>query len=187
MQSIIRETILAQLLYVPTLVDQYSQQESRFTDNTVDWLRKTEKALEPFRLPLVSRLSGFRGLVVATSEGLAEGANCKITRKQKRGQTMQMVQQAEIALREHVEGIDRQFEEYRDKLSQILAVASSREPLPATSTITTGYLDKIWEQAKAAQDNPTLALYLQGRIAETDRRYLLGDIIGHLLAQPATN
>jgi hypothetical protein len=99
---------------------------------------------------------------------------------------MQLVQQAEIALREHVEGIDRQFDEHRDKLSQILAVASSREPFPATNTITSGYLDKIWEQAKAAQDNPTLALYLQGRMAETDRRYLLGDIIGHLLAQPAT-
>ncbi|WP_320818845.1 hypothetical protein [Thalassolituus sp.] len=90
-------------------------------------------------------------------------------------------------IREHVEGIDRQFDEYRDKLSQILAVASSREPLPVSNEITSGCLDRIWEQAKSAQNNPTLALYLQGRMAETDRHYLLGDIIGHLLAKPFTN
>lgn len=183
MQSIIRERILEQLLSIPALVDQYAAQEGSFMQNVAIWLRATEQALEPFRLPLVSRLSTIRGQLIAVSEGYMDVATIKVSRKQKRGEAIKLLQQSEEALREHIAGIDRQFDEFREKLSQLLAVASSREALPATDHITAGYLDQVWDIAKKAPENSTLALYLQGRLTETDRRYLLSDLIEHLLAQ----
>lgn len=183
MQSIIRERILEQLLSIPSLVDQYAAQEGSFMQNVAIWLRATEQALEPFRLPLVSRLSTIRGQLIAVSEGYMDVATIKVSRKQKRGEAIKLLQQSEEALREHIAGIDRQFDEFREKLSQLLAVASSREALPATNHITAGYLDQVWDIAKKVPENSTLALYLQGRLTETDRRYLLSDLIEHLLAQ----
>lgn len=183
MQSIIRERILEQLLSIPGLVDQYAAQESSFMQNVAHWLRATEQALEPFRLPLVSRLSTIRGQLIAVSEGSMDVGTIKITRKQKRGEAIKLLQQSEEALREHISKIDNQFEEFREKLSQLLAVASSREALPATDHITAGYLDNVWELAKKVPENSTLALYLQGRLTETDRRYLLADLIEHLLTR----
>lgn len=183
MQSIIRERILEQLLSIPALVDQYAAQEGSFMQNVAIWLRATEQALEPFRLPLVSRLSTIRGQLIAVSEGYMDIATIKVSRKQKRGEAIKLLQQSEEALREHIAGIDRQFDEFREKLSQLLAVASSREALPATDHITSGYLDQVWDIAKKVPENSTLALYLQGRLTETDRRYLLSDLIEHLLAQ----
>lgn len=185
MQSIIRERVVEQLLSVPKLVDQYAMQEAQFMSNVAVWLRTTEQALEPFRLPLVSRLATLRGQLIAISEGHTEVAVAKISRKQKRGEAIKLLQASEEALRDQVTKVDSQFEEFREKLSQLLAVASSREPLPSTQHITTGYLDKVWQQAKGVPENATLALYLQGRLTETDRRYLLADIIEKLLAQPA--
>lgn len=185
MQSIIRERTLEQLMAIPGLVDQYATQESSFMPNVAAWLRATEKALEPFRLPLVSRLATLRGQLIAVSEGYMDVATIKVSRKQKRGEAIKLLQQAEEALREHIANIDRQFDEFREKLSQLLAVASSREALPAPDHITTGYLDKVWQLAKQVPENATLSLYLQGRLTETDRRYLLSDIIEKLLATPA--
>lgn len=183
MQSIIRERILEQLLSIPGLVDQYAAQEGSFMQNVAHWLRATEQALEPFRLPLVSRLSTIRGQLIAVSEGSMDVGTIKITRKQKRGEAIKLLQQSEEALREHISKIDNQFEEFREKLSQLLAVASSREALPTTDHITAGYLDNVWELAKKVPENSTLALYLQGRLTETDRRYLLADLIEHLLTR----
>jgi hypothetical protein len=186
MQSIIRERILEQLLSIPNLVDQFATQESHFMQSVVTWLRATEQALEPFRLPLISRLATIRGQLISVSEGHLEVATIKVSRKQKRGEAIKLLQQSEEALRDHIANIDRQFDEFREKLSQLLAVASSREALPATDHITTGYLDKVWDIAKKVPENSTLALYLQGRLTETDRRYLLADLIEHLLAKVVT-
>lgn len=187
MQSIIRERILEQLLSIPGLVDQYAAQEGSFMQSVAVWLRATEQALEPFRLPLVSRLATIRGLLIAASEGQLDTTTAKVSRKQKRGEAIKLLQQSEEALREHITNIDRQFDEFREKLSQLLAVASNRKALPATEHITADYLDNVWELAKKVPENSTLALYLQGRLTETDRRYLLADLIEHLLTQAVTS
>ena len=185
MLSIVRERIMEQLLIIPGLVDQYANQDTQFMPNVARWLRASEQALEPFRLPLVSRLATLRGELLAIAEGVTESGS-KISRKQKRGEAVRVLQQSEEALRLHLSTLDTQFDEFREKLSQLLAVASSRSPLPATEHVTAEYLDRLWSRARSEPDNATLALYLQGRLSETDRRYLLSDVVERLLnAGPA--
>ncbi len=186
MQSIIREKIVIQLTLMSELVNLYSQQDSQFSTRAFHWLQASETALEPFRLPLVSQLSSLRGLMSATEDGYIDPGittgKSRSQRKQKRATIMMLLQQAESVLREKAQSIDESFNEYRDKLSQLLALASAKAPLPAQESISTEYLDRIWQMAKDAQDNPTLSFYLQSRLTDTDRRYLLRDLIVQLLA-----
>ncbi|EAR10070.1 hypothetical protein [Reinekea blandensis] len=187
MNSIIREKILSQLAIVGRLVDLYQQKDARFAVSVIDWVEQTETELAPFRLPLVSELSGLRGMMAATADGYVEPSvaqtNSRSTRKQISATYMVLLQQAEQRLREKVLTIDAELDEYRDKLSQVLAVASEQQPLPAPDVMSTQYLDQLWHQVSASQSNKTLVLYLQARMSETDRRYLLQDLVGHLLGQ----
>lgn len=185
MQSVIRERIVEKLLEIPALVDHYRNQNSAFPELSVQWLSSTEKALEAFRLPLVSRLAGLRGMMIAAADGFTETASATPARNQRkfsRSVTMQLLQQAEETLHSHCQKIDTELDDYRDKLAQLLAVASAREALPAGDPGSISYIDKLWQQAKAAQENITMAQYVAARLSETDRRYLLTDIVRQLMA-----
>ncbi|WP_419812749.1 hypothetical protein [Bacterioplanoides sp.] len=182
MKSVIRERILEQLSAIPALVDAYHQKHSGFSDNCIDWLRRAEQALASFRLPLTSQLAGLRGAMVAATDGLSEpDSGAKRSRKLRSAQVMLLLQQAEEVLRRHCDQIDQEFEEHKEKLSQLLAVASAKQPLPATDQINQAYLNRIWQQVKHTQDNSTLAHYITARLNDTDRSYLLVDIVSNLL------
>lgn len=182
MKSVIRERILELLNDIPALVDAYHQKQSHFSDNCLNWLRQAEQALASFRLPLTSQLAGLRGAMIAATDGLSEpDSGTKSSRKQRSAQIMLLLQQAEEVLRRHCDQIDQEFEEYNEKLSQLLAVASAKRPLPATDQISQTYLNSIWQQVKHSQDNTTLSHYINARLNDTDRCYLLVDIVSNLL------
>lgn len=188
MQSVIRERIVEQLLKIPALVDHYRNQNNAFPDLAVQWLQDSERSLESFRLPLVSRLAGLRGMMLAAGDGLSDAASqARNQRKARRSATMQLLQQAEEALRSHCQKIDDQLDDYRDKLAQILAVASSRSALPGGNAGSISYIDSLWKTATAAQENTTMAQYIAARLSDTDRRYLLMDIVGQMMSAGAVN
>lgn len=186
MQSIIREKIAEQLSQYAKLIDLYNNQDSQFAAQTYLWVLQSERQLESFRIAEVSRLATLRGLMQATDDGYLDPSFSALAsrsqRKQKRATLMLLLQQAEEILRHKLEAIDASFSELREKMAQMLAIASSKQPLPAPEVMSTEYLDGIWQQAKAGQDNTTLAYYLQTRLVETDRRYLLQDLVLQLTA-----
>lgn len=185
MQAVIREKALTVLAEVPALVDAYQSLDSRFIPSAQQWLSEAEKQLGPHRLASVSRLASLRGLIAASGDGYCdeavERASTRSTRKQQRATVMRIVQEAEELLRTEVVRIDSRFDELRDKLSQLLAVASSKQPLDIQSPLTEPVLDRLWQQALSLQDNPTLGFYLQAQLSDVDRRYLLQDLASRLL------
>ena len=185
MQSVIRERIIVSLLRIPPLVDHYSQQNNAFPELTMRWLSDTEHSLQPFRLPLVSRLASLRGMIIAGGDGLSLSAGQvsagRNPRKLRRSTTMNLLQQAEETLHNHCQKIDQELDDYRDKLAQILAVASAREALPGGDFNSVHYIDQLWKTACSAQENTTMAQYVSARLSETDRRYLMVDIVRQLM------
>ncbi|WP_347332592.1 hypothetical protein [Marinimicrobium locisalis] len=189
MKAVIREQIVEQLMRLPAIVDQYLAHDSHFIGNTLRWMRETEEKLQSSRLPIVSEISTLRGLIAATDEGYTEPhvvTAQKSSRKTRRVMVMHLLRSAEQTLREQATQIDREFDDFKDKLSQLLAVASAKKPLPAPKAIDTLYLDKVWALLKDSPENKNLYFYLQARLPETDRRYLLQDLLHHLL-QPGGN
>lgn len=184
MQAIVREHIVEQLMQLPAIVDQYLSHDSHFVGNTLRWMRQTEEKLQSSRLPIVSEISTLRGLIAATDEGYTEPevvSAQRSSRKTRRVMVMHLLRKAEQALRDQANLIDREFDDFKDKLSQLLAVSSSKAPLPAPKTIDTAYIDKTWERLKDAPENKNLYFYIQARLSDTDRRYLMQDLLHHLL------
>jgi hypothetical protein len=184
MQAIIRERIVEQLMEVPALVDQYLRHDHQFVGQTLRWLRETEHKLQNTRSTVVSELAALRGLAAASEDGYVDpnvSAAKSSSRKSRRVMVVHTLSQAESALRRHVEFIDVEFNNFRDKLSQLLAVTSTNSPLPPPKTIDSHYIDTVWEMLKHAPENQSLYFYLQARLTVIDRRYLLQDLLHNLL------
>lgn len=179
MLAMMRERLVGQLTELPDLVNLYSRQDARFEDKVMQWLSDSEQALVPFRRPWVARLSSLRGLIAAGRDGYRDPSVglSGSERKQRRAMTMHWLQEAETLMRKEGEQLDQQLDDYRDKLAQLLAVTSAKQPLEPKKNLSTAYLDSVWKQLGDAQENPTLFHYLSARLGDTDRRYVLQDLL----------
>jgi|TARA_B110000091_G_C13754045_1_gene449067 hypothetical protein len=185
MRAIAKEKIIQQLMQLANLTDKYMQLDPSYPQKCLIWLLDTEKQLEPLRLPLVSRLSALRGLLIASEDGYQSpdiAGSSRSKRKAKRALSAHIINQAEQALREEVEHIDQQFSELIDKLSQLLAIRFSQQELPSTPQITIGYVDNIWQMLGDNTETKSMYRYIQAKIGETDRRYLLQALLDNMLS-----
>jgi len=185
MRSIAKEKIIHQLMQLTALTDEYMQLNAAYPQKTLAWLLETEKQLEPLRLPVVSKLSALRGLLIASDDGYQDPNitdSSRSKRKAKRALAAHIISQAEQVLRDEVEFIDHQFAELIDKLSQLLAISFAQQELPATPQITMGYVDNIWNIMSENQETKSMFRYIQARIGETDRRYLLQSLLNNMLS-----
>ncbi|MGJ8680442.1 hypothetical protein [Paraglaciecola sp.] len=185
MRSIAKEKIIHQLLLLTNITDKYMLLDPSYPQKSLTWLVETEKQLEPLRLPVVSRLASLRGMLVACDDGyqdpnIAQSSRSK--RKAKRALTAHIISQAEQALREEVEVIDHGFSELIDKLSQLLAIRFSQQELPTTPQVTMGYVDNIWGLLGDNQETKSMYRYIEARVGETDRRYLLQSLLDNMLS-----
>ncbi|WP_371195193.1 hypothetical protein [Glaciecola sp. SC05] len=185
MRSIAKEKIIHQLLQLSTLTDRYMQLDVAYPDKALAWLLETEKQLESLRLPVVSKLSVLRGLLIAIDDGYQDPSISDVSRgkrKAKRALAAYIISQAEQVLREEVDFIDHQFAELIDKLSQLLAISFAQQELPATPQITMPYVDKVWSLMSQNQETKSMFRYIQARVGETDRRYLLQALLVNMLS-----
>jgi len=185
MRSIAKEKIIHQLLKLTTLTDQYMQLDAQYPQKALLWLLETEKQLEPLRLTVVSKLSALRGILLASDDGyqdpnIAGGSRNK--RKAKRALTAYIISQAEQVLRDEVDFVDHQFAELIDKLSQLLAICFAKQELPSTPIITMAYVDNIWNIMEQNNETKSMFRYIQARVGETDRRYLLQSLLDNMLS-----
>ena len=91
MRAIAKEKIIQQLMQLANLTDKYMQLDPSYPQKCLIWLLDTEKQLEPLRLPLVSRLSALRGLLIALSS-----MNCDMCSSRLRAKCMAMVSAAPV-------------------------------------------------------------------------------------------
>ncbi|MDU0353319.1 hypothetical protein RS130_04685 [Paraglaciecola aquimarina] len=183
MRSIAKEKIIQQLMLLTNLTDKYALLDPSYPQKSLAWLVETEKTLEPLRLPIVSRLAALRGILLASDDGYQDpiiAASSRSKRKAKRALTAHIITQAEQALREEIEIIDHGFSELIDKLSQLLAIRFSQQELPSTPHVTMGYVDNIWRLLGENQETKSMFRYIEARIGETDRRYLLQSLLDNM-------
>ncbi len=185
MKAVIREQILAQLLNIPALMDLHLQQSVDFIPKTLRWFIDTEKLLSPHRLPVVSRISGFRGQLQATEEGYVhpQVQQDKFSLRKKRNATaVALLQASEEELRKEIESIDELFTELRDKLAQLIAIVSAKSPLPHSLHITESYLGQIWTLLSENAETLSMSKYIEVKTNRTDRNYLLQDLMANVVA-----
>ena len=185
MRSIAKEKIIQQLMELTSLTEKYMAMDPSYTPNVLAWLQETERKLEPLRLPLVSRLSSLRGLLIASGDGYQTpniSSNTVSKRKARRALTAHIVSESEQVLREEVDIIDHGFSELIDKLSQLLAISFAQQELPVTPQVTMSYIDNIWRMLGDNLETKSMYRYIQARIGETDRRYLLQSLLDNMLS-----
>ncbi|MEO2266534.1 hypothetical protein [Pseudoalteromonas pernae] len=187
MQSVIKETIIAQLLLLPQLSDKYLAQDPSYVFDVALWLKQTELKLEPMRSPLVSTLASLRGLLEASDDGYEDekiNNSSRSKRKGKRALAASLLTQADTILNTELERIDTRFSAANEKLAQLLALVFAKQPMPIVQNMTTAYLNSIWQTLGEHPETKSMYLYLQASLSATDRRYLLQHLLINMIVDP---
>jgi hypothetical protein len=184
MLALTRETLLARLLLVPGLADRYQRREPDFPAAVAGWLRDGEQALARLRSPLASLCAAERARLLAGADGGAEpgsGAGRGAPRKALRALAAGVLNCAEAALREALAKTDGELASLRDKLAQLLAVASGARPLALPAAGGAAAYAELWRQLGELPEARSLHAYLGVSLAPPDRQYLLDDLLGNLI------
>ncbi len=89
--------------------------------------------------------------------------------------------ETEGALRARAEEVENRLSSAREKLTQLLAVASQSRSIPLPGGETRGeWLDKVWEETSNADGASALVFYLAGELTKADLRFLLGEVLDNL-------
>ncbi len=185
MQAIIRETLASALLKLPALVDAYQQRDPLFATQAIHWLGELEKAMQQLRLPLAAMLAGERAKVLAVNDGyrdpLLPGERLS-SRKAQAATASLALNRAQDEARRLIAGIDAQFDLWREKLAQFLAIATQKTPIPLPPTEPReAWLAAVWRQLDVNGDTQGMYRYLNAALPASDRLYLLNELLTNLL------
>ncbi len=177
MQAIIRETLASALLKLPALVDTYQQRDPLFAAQAIHWLGELEKAMQQLRLPLAAMLAvndGYR-------DPLLPGERLP-SRKAQAATASLALNHAQDEARRLIAGIDAQFDLWREKLAQFLAIATQKTPIPLPPTEPReAWLATVWRQLDVNGDTQGMYRYLNAAMPASDRLYLLNELLTNLL------
>ena len=172
------------LLELPGLIDQYSQKDPKFLDSSLSWLSGLEQDLLKLRHPISGFVATERGKIFAVDDGfidpnIVESSRSK--RKKERATVALVLGKVQEALRAVLEDIDEKFTVYRDKMAQLIALATQRDPLPAPIEPQEEWLKKVWEFLSKNEESKALYTYLNTALTSMDRNYILQSILEHLV------
>lgn len=185
MRTVQREQLLEHLERVSELANLYATSDARFVDRTVEWLKEAEETFQRFRIPSASMAASERGKILSVRDGNIDAA--VVDPKTPRRKALRVVACAALVrveqeARNHVEKIDRDLDVFRDKIAQLLALASQRSPIPMPGAERReAWLARIW---KSLEGGETGGMYnfVNASLPLVDRLYLLDEIVGNLLA-----
>lgn len=188
MLAITREKVLEHLREVPRLADLYRDRDPAFRERVLDWLSQVEESLGRLRNPLASRAAAERTTILAVADGLREpGIDGSVSvRKATRATVSLALRRVEEALRELVESTDRKLDEGREKMTQLLAVATAAQPIPLPPTEPRqAWLEKVWRSLETSNGTQGMYAYLNAALRPSDRLYLLDEIVTNLVQSAA--
>jgi hypothetical protein len=188
MLAITREKVLEHLREVPRLADLYRDRDPAFRERVLDWLSQVEQSLGRLRNPLASRAAAERTTILAVADGLREpGIDGSVgLRKATRATVSLALRRVERALRELVETTDRKLDEGREKMTQLLAVATTAKPIPLPPTEPRqAWLEKVWRSLETSNGTQGMYAYLNAALRPSDRLYLLDEIVTNLVRSAA--
>jgi hypothetical protein len=172
-----RELLLQCLQTVGGLVDQHARGEPRAETAFAAWLAECGERLARVRHPRASELAALRGRLLALRD--LAGPN---VRRRARAARMELLAEAERSLREELQRLDVELAGAREKLAQLLAVASRAAPLQLQNGRTRErWLAETWGALAASPEANGLARYLAHALAPSDRTQLLGELLERAL------
>ena len=180
------ERTLADLLAgIPELADAYQRADPAFVDKTVDWLREVEEASGRLRSPLQARAAAERLHVLETrDESPKEHGGSGGRRRLARLRAAAALRQLEGSLRKHLEEIQGEIAEAREKMAQLLAVAAAKVKLPLPDRYTREEAAMVlWSRMAGIEEVHNLYIYLAATLARGDRIILLAELIDRIWDQ----
>jgi hypothetical protein len=183
--ALTREMALSRLLEVPRLVDLQRGRDPAFPEQVLAWLGRVEEDFQRLRSPVVALVAGQRAALLAAADGLRDPQLAPGTpaRKAARAATALCLGRVEAALRQTEAETQARLDQAREKLVQLLAVASAGKPLPLPEGAPReAWLARVWRELGGNPATQSLYAYLSAALRPSDRLYLLGDVLDNLLA-----
>jgi hypothetical protein len=183
--TVLREELLGHLSQLPSVFDLYTNNDSAFVTQALNWLSSAEATLLKFRNPNAALLATERGHILTAKDGYCDPAIVvkeKSLRKAIRATTSVCLARAESALREQVNSINQQLAPERLKMAQLLSVVSAINPIPLPPTEPyTNWLQSVWNNLLVNGDTKPMHAYLSATLAPVDRLYLLDELLTNML------
>lgn len=185
MRAFIREKILEELIDSAKLITEYQQKSPDFVVNTIRWCQSLEEFFIKIRHPASGIISSERGKLLAVMEGYKheESPSQHSKRKAAAFQALESIEVINQNLHQVMIEIDTQFNAWREKVAQLIAITSSKHPIEIQGQeITNAALKHIWNQLGKNQETINMFQYLSAAIPQTDLFYLLRDIMINFLS-----
>jgi hypothetical protein len=181
-----REKILGHLQETPALIDRYQRRDPAFPAAVLAWLAAIEETLGQLRLPLASLVAAERGRILAVGDGYRDPAllDERLTpRMATRAVASLALSRVQQALSARLAEIDAQFAAWREKMSQFLAIATTKVPIPLPPTEPRdAWLASVWKGLNVNGEVQGMYRYLGAAMQPADRLFLLDEVLGNLLA-----
>lgn len=180
MLGILRESLLARLDQVSGLVSLYRNGDPEFAARVIEWFEEAETELRRLRSPLASLCSAERARLIATADGYRDSQLTDAEKRPRRAiratAALSLSRVADV-FRDKVLEIDTRLDQLREKLAQMVALASAAHVLSLRPTEPRSiWLRLIWENMGTVAEGQALFTYLSAQLSPTDREYLLNEI-----------
>ncbi len=187
MLALTREKLLEHLQEVNALVNRYQSRDSVFVAKSLNWLQEVEKSLLQIRSPAASLVAGERARLLAAGDGYRDPSLSDRTTSRRKAilaMTALVVSRVSDNLRGIIADIDAKFDPWRDKMAQLLALATESRPIPLPPTEPRHlWLQNVWRQLGRNGDTHRLFDYLNASMTMSDRLFLLDEMIERLLSE----
>lgn len=180
-----RETLLDQLLQLNHIAGSYALKDPEFVTKLDGWLDQTQEKLKPIRSPMTGKISAQRALLNSVPDGYRHPqieSSSRSYRKHQRAMGVLVLEEIEQMLREKVNSIDQELDILKEKVAQLLAIVSQKEPINIPEQLGQDSLDRIWAQLGANNETRSMYLYIQAKTDRSDRHYLLREMITQLVS-----
>ncbi|MFW6315313.1 MAG: hypothetical protein ACOC0S_06995 [Desulfohalobiaceae bacterium] len=187
MQALTREKLLAELSKVHEIVNHYQSGSRQFADLTLKWLQEVEQCLQQLRNPAAAAVTAAKARLLAVSDGHREpslAASSSSSRKAGNATAALVLNHMVELLQGIIADIDAKLDSHREKIAQLLALASSKNPIPLPQNETRRtWLQQVWKSLGSYQETLSMYLYLQASLSASDRRYILEEMLDRLFAE----
>jgi hypothetical protein len=185
MQSILRETLLAQALKLSNISHIYRTESYRFVDAYFNWLEEAEKDLSILRSPLVVLLQAEKSSLSSVLDGyLPSNIQPKQSiRKSQKAQAAQSLEKVSREIYSKIESIDNNLDQLNEKLCHAIAVLVSKEPdvLKKLQASQQG-VTILREMLSRTPETIAIYNYFCAKLVSVDIDYILMDIIQKIMS-----
>lgn len=170
---------------VGPLVNEMQRNDPTVIPSAVNWLIEVERVYTQLRNPAAAAVAVERGKILAALAGVAPsppGGHSRSSRKNATFVAFKAVEETNGALRGQIADADRRIEAAKEKMVQLVAVASAKVPIPLPpSEPRDAWLDGVWKAMNTVAEVSGMCRYLGASLTSLDRRQILDDVLTQMI------